>query len=139
MTKYTEREIQDLQNKLFLLENQLEEERRLMAESKSKFYRVGCSENNSGGSFWLKDSHYEAMKRDGFDVIRDVDKSYYRRGFAVTVAAPSEDIAERIAKERFYDATGFTGDEQGCNCCGQPFYFEVIDADKTFYWEDSDL
>lgn len=136
MTKYTEREIEDLKEQVALLEGRLAEERRLMAESDSKFYRVGCSENNSGGAFWLKDRHYEAMDKAGFDIIRDVEKNYYRRGFAVTVAAPNEKIAEFIAKEKFYDATGFTGDEQGCNCCGQPFYFEVIASDKTFWWED---
>jgi hypothetical protein len=132
MTKYTEREIEGLKNKLFLLENQLEEERRLMSASGSTFYRVGCSENNSGGSFWLKESHYEAMKNAGFDTVRD---GYYSRCFAVTVAAPNEDIAERVAKAKFYDATGYTGDEEGCNCCGRPFYFTVIAADETFYWE----
>ena len=138
MTKYTELEVQNLRDELYLAEKRLDEERRLMAESKSNFYRVGCSENNSGGSFWLKDSHYEALAKDGFTTVHNVTDKWYRRGFAVTVAAPNEDIAERIAKERFYDATGYTGDEEGCNCCGRPFYFEVEPADHKFYWESED-
>jgi hypothetical protein len=136
MTLYTERQIEELKSKIANLEEDLRVERELMAKAGGKFYRVGCSENNSGGAFWLKKKHYEAMAKAGFDVNVDLDKNYWTRGFAITVVAPNEDIAEHIAKEKFYDATGFTGDEEGCNCCGQPFYFQVIDGDKTFYWED---
>ena len=139
MTMYTEREIESLQNKLFLLENRLEEEKRLMSASNSKFYRVGCRENNSGGSYWLTLYQYDKLEEAGFSVRRpseDKKRYYDARGFVVTVAAPNEDIAERIAKEMFYDATGQNPDDQGCNCCGRPFDFEVETADYTFDWED---
>ena len=131
MTKYTERQISDLQTKLDALKLTLSAEDEAILGSTS-VYKVGCSENNSGGSFWLCAEDYDGLEMKGFTVFRD------NRGFYKEVMAPDEDIAIHLVKEDFYEATNYTGDEEGCNCCGQPFYFDAHkmgDEHYEFWWE----
>lgn len=46
--------------------------------------------------------------------------------------------AEHEAKADFQVATGYSGDEEGCSCCGQPFYFSVDDENEKPWWVDED-
>lgn len=45
----------------------------------------------------------------------------------IEVTSYSEPLAEEVARVLWTDAIGFkyTGNEEGCNCCGQPHYFRA--------------
>lgn len=91
-------------------------------------YKVGCSENNSGGDFWLNTEDYKGLIKEGFKVFPK------NRAFYKIVSARNEHEATMMVKADFNAATRFDADDEGCNCCGQPFWFETTDSE--FYWED---
>ena len=96
-------------------------------------YRVGMSENNSGGSAWLSENQHEALRERGWDVqLRHFGLASIAKDFEGT----SENVAIAAARMEFYEATGFTGDEIGCTCCGQPFYFTANEDGEKHYWEE---
>lgn len=136
MTEYTERRLEEALARVRELEDELAREREAALAGGSAF-RVGCSENNSGGSFWLGASEYNALESAGFKVWRP-GPGFRGRKFCLDVRAPDREIARNIAKESFRVATGFDPDAEGCNCCGQPFWFEVSEGDKPLWWEDGE-
>lgn len=95
-------------------------------------YRVGMSENNSGGGRWLSDEAHENLRERGWDVQ---SRLFGLASIAKDFEASSENVALAAARMEFYEATGFTGDEEGCNCCGQPFYFSANENGEPHYWE----
>lgn len=115
---------------------ELESERDDMEHSNEslKNYKVGCSENNSGGRFWLKAKDYKSLRDNGFVIFPE------QRGFYKELVARSEKEAIAAVKASFNDSTSFDADAEGCNCCGEPFYFSLPHSeDNKFYWETPDL
>lgn len=118
---------------LQLLMDALAQERRdvLGSSDPVKGYVVSMSENNSGGRFWLKKEDYKRLREDGFKVYPEA------RGIVWETKARSEAAALAEAKAKFNGATSTDADEEGCNCCGQPFYFDVEPEGEMPYWADT--
>jgi hypothetical protein len=70
---------------------------------------VHFSENNSGGSWWLDESQYNALAAAGWEVgDRSAKKKF--------------NSLEEGEKEWEY-LTGRNSNEGGCECCGRPYQF----------------
>lgn len=109
-----------------------------------KYWRceVNFSENNSGGSWWLKQKDYDALAAAGWDIdgrrlsVRDPAEPDCPRSatLMVTVQAETErracSIAEERAIESWEQATGYDSNEEGCNCCGPPYQIYCWSADE---------
>lgn len=97
--------------------------------------RVEYASNNSGGSWWLKDEHWHALAKAGWQVVWAVNGDAYYDG-----PPPAESDGSRymgaLAKRAFLDcetpvdairsfekATGMEASDEGCNCCGPPHRF----------------
>jgi hypothetical protein len=89
---------------------------------------IEFSENNSGGSFWLSQKNYEDLMAAGW--TGEGITSDYCGGRRLR----REGVSMRMALAEFYDATGYDGDEEGCSCCGQPFYFAEYDDQGKMIW-----
>jgi hypothetical protein len=124
---YIDSKIAEFDLRIKALEAEKDNIRNLPGEYKE--YKVGCSENNSGGSFWLGKEDYASLEKEGF-VIFMTQRAFYKK-----VKARNVDEAIMMVKADFNAATKFDADDEGCNCCGQPFYFTV---DDEFYWEGAD-
>ncbi len=104
------------------------------------------SENNSGGSWWLKKPQYEALFAAGWKVDSDETTG----PLASTMQGLSGDVpyawrhelygefdSLRAAVESWERATGEDFFAEGCNCCGCPFsihsegYDESISGDSV--------
>jgi len=90
-------------------------------------HTVTLSQNNSGGSFWLKDADFDALVADGW-VESDPSLSVGMWGrvagdLTLDVPVEAEAAAITIAKIEFQRVTGQDPDDEGCNCCGPPFDF----------------
>lgn len=89
---------------------------------------VKMRENNSGGSFWLTQKNYEDLFALGWEGEGVVDNYVEGRVLINRV------LSKRMALAQFEDVTGYSPDEEGCECCGQPFYFgEYDDNDKPIW------
>lgn len=90
---------------------------------------ISMRENNSGGSFWLTQKHYEdlfALGWEGEGV--DPNDRYTGRVLINRV------LSKRMALAQFEDVTGYSPDEEGCGCCGQPFNFYEYDDEGKMIW-----
>jgi hypothetical protein len=97
-------------------------------------YRL--SENNSGGSFWLRRAQYDSLFEAGWkideDALRDRSKSSFLLDdsfgdadgvpYSWRDALTFEADSIREAVESFEAATGQDFFAEGCNCCGAPFW-----------------
>jgi hypothetical protein len=96
-------------------------------------YEVDFSENNSGGSWWLDGKDYTALYLAGWK--SDEDSRYDGRPYRVTkrFTAPTERLAESMAIDEWERITGASAQEEGCNCCGQPynFYTSQVNSDGS--------
>lgn len=100
---------------------------------------VEYSTNNSGGSYWLRDKDWEALRNAGW-LLMDWDNAVYTNGRYVvdksglpTVSAPAKienahyafkkftSITEAL--KEFEELTGQDVTDEGCNCCGAPHSF----------------
>lgn len=90
------------------------------------------SENNSGGSWWLKREHYDALMKAGwyyeasdFDKERGYDTKGFHKGDPVPYGwrhnLKLKAATMKEAVESFEAATGQDFFAEGCNCCGAPF------------------
>lgn len=86
------------------------------------------NENNSGGSFWLTKADYDKLHAAGW-VGEGITEDYFA-GRKIR----REGVSRRVALAEFQDITGWDPDEEGCNCCGQPFYFSSYDDDGKSIW-----
>lgn len=90
------------------------------------------SENNSGGSWWLNRSAYDALFAAGwtyepsdYDLERGYDKKGWSRnddvpyGWRHGITFEADSIREAV--ESWEAATGQNFFAEGCNCCGSPF------------------
>lgn len=95
--------------------------------------------NNSGGSYWLKNNDWEALRNAGW-LLMDWDNAYYENGQYVAdetglpkVTRPAQlesahyafkmfDSISDAIKE-FEKLTGQDVTDEGCNCCGPPHSF----------------
>lgn len=121
---YLDSQIQEYKLKIAALEEEKNKISSLPDDYKE--FKVGCSENNSGGYFWLTTEDYKGLVREGFTVFPK-NRTFYK-----VASARTEDEAIMMVKADFNSATTFDADDEGCNCCGRPFYFHV---DDEFYWE----
>lgn len=95
------------------------------------------SSNNSGGDWWLKDQHWQALeakdwnvewvKDDKDRIFTDKDGVRFLGALATRASKTFEDPEEGI--EEWETITGENAKSLGCNCCGPP---------HTFSWEDGD-
>ena len=92
-------------------------------------HTVTLSQNNSGGSFWLSPSDFDALVADGWVEQEDtMSTSTWGRvagDLKLDVPVADEDAAVTIAKIEFQRVTGQDPDDEGCNCCGPPFSFSA--------------
>jgi len=70
---------------------------------------VQFSENNSGGSWWLNEEQYQAL-RDGGWTVED-----HRATKEFNTLEEGVEEWERL--------TGEDSDTLGCECCGRPYQF----------------
>ena len=90
---------------------------------------VKLDQNNSGGSFWLNDQQFDALLADGWVVADQRREATYGRAaqnLAIDIPVKDPQTAVTVAKIEFGRVTGFDPDDEGCNCCGQPFYFDSV-------------
>lgn len=90
---------------------------------------IEFSENNSGGSFWLSEENYQALKDIGWEGEGIVPGERYA-GRTLTRTG----VSRRVALAEFEDATGWSPYEEGCDCCGQPFNFYEYDENGKMIW-----
>lgn len=105
------------------------------------------SENNSGGSWWLKREQYEALFAAGwkyepsaYDKEKGNDTKPFFAGGSDTVpydwrhGLTAEFDSMKAAVENWEKATGENFFEEGCNCCGAPY---SISSDGEYMSGDS--
>lgn len=90
---------------------------------------ISMRENNSGGSFWLTREHYEALFALGWEG-EGVDPNNRYEGRVLI----NRILSKRMALAQFEDVTGYSPDEEGCGCCGQPFNFYEYDDKDEIIW-----
>lgn len=90
---------------------------------------IRMRENNSGGDFWLTQEHYEKLFALGWEG-EGVDPSNRYEGRVLI----NRTLSPRMALAQFEDVTGYSPDEEGCGCCGQPFYFVQYDDNDNPIW-----
>lgn len=78
-------------------------------------YRTTISLNNSGGSWWLSTQDLSNLENAGWHLGRP--------GYQGHPHDISRDLPESEAMYEFESITGYTGNEEGCNCCGSPFWY----------------
>lgn len=90
---------------------------------------IKFSENNSGGDYWLTQKNYEDLMAAGWtgEGINPDNRYDGRR-------LERRGVSRRVALAEFWDITGWDPDEEGCNCCGQPFYFTEYDDEGKMVW-----
>lgn len=101
--------------------------------------------NNSGGSWWLSTSDWEALEVGGWNVHwtgADSDITYGNRplekvarnkdSFLGAEAQSAAGVFDSVddAIESFESITGQNAASIGCNCCGPPHSFEWIVSDQ---------
>jgi hypothetical protein len=115
------------------------------------WYEVEYSSNNSGGSFWLSDDDWYALRDAGWDVDWVAESEFHQRyhpgevrsmgalamNASKTVQAPDESYAYRMVVDEFERITNEYANEHGCSCCGPPhnFYSSEVDGpsfDKAY-------
>ena len=114
---------------------------------KKKMKEYTFSENNSGGSWWLKEKDYLALfkegwkykesdwdKKQGYDTKPFLSESGDTVPYGWRHNLVGKFSSIRDAVESFERATGRDFFEEGCNCCGAPFY---IYGDKESLSGDS--
>lgn len=84
---------------------------------------IRYSSNNSGGSFWLSESDWNALRDAGWEVD-DAGRwgeptGAYRFGLSLDDAI-----------DEFDRVTSQLSSDEGCSCCGQPHYFYEDDAES---------
>jgi len=115
------------------------------------------SENNSGGSWWLNRDQYIALLKSGkwgidiegvecssrFSIFENDDVPYVLRHNLV-----GQFNSQQEAEDSWESLTGYSLEEEGCECCGRPFslyqaYSEpskgVMFFDKNFSIENLTL
>lgn len=93
-------------------------------EGQFAMQKVRLYANNSGGYDWLDFSDWINLQRGGWTVTW----SDGRLPQEAVIATDNVDTA-RMEFANALDGK-FTGLEQGCPCCGEPFQFDTID------WEE---
>lgn len=104
------------------------------------------SENNSGGSWWLNESQYQALFDAGwtyepsdYDIKNGHDKNPFcggelPYGWRKNLTFEANSIEEAIGS--WETATGENFFAEGCNCCGSPFSMSSSDHNE-YYSGDS--
>jgi hypothetical protein len=82
--------------------------------------KIEYDSNNSGGSWWLKDSDWEALEKAGWKVKW---KKNGRWLGALAMSAEKEFDTPADAIGEFERITGQDASDEGCNCCGAPHTF----------------
>jgi hypothetical protein len=108
--------------------------------------KVEYSSNNSGGVWWLDDSHWTALENGGWKVQwyrdqLDWDGKPYKDGRslgALACYAEKEFDSIEDAKEDFYNLTGCLPDEEGCSCCGTPHNFYNWGSEEPDDYDDKE-
>lgn len=100
---------------------------------------VQYSSNNSGGGWWLKDEHWHALEKAGWEVDWYAnnpegwhDKETGRFLGALASYATRRDVGLAQAIEEWEEITGQHAADAGCRCCGQPHNFTLYDADGRY-------
>ena len=97
-------------------------------------YRVHYHSNNSGGFWWLSDSHWKALELAGWKVNWLHDRWLGTLARSATI----EVLSYKQAVKEFFKITGSDPDAKGCSCCGAPHYFEASSLPigrQIAYWE----
>lgn len=82
--------------------------------------------NNSGGSDWLSDENLQELQSRGWTL--NAWSGGYKPDYPYSV---SVGLPEREAVADFHEATGFTTEERGCDCCGPPFWVSEADVEPA--------
>jgi hypothetical protein len=90
---------------------------------------ITMCENNSGGSFWLTEKNYEDLLALGWEGKGPDSNDRYKDRVLINRV-----LSRRMALAQFEDVTGYSPDEEGCECCGQPFYFAEYDDEGKSVW-----
>lgn len=90
---------------------------------------IKMRENNSGGSFWLTEQNYKDLFALGWEG-EGIDPTNRYDGRVLI----NRVLSKRMALAQFEDVTGYSPDEEGCECCGQPFYFVEYDDEDNPIW-----
>ena len=93
--------------------------------------RVVFNENNSGGSWWLREEQYQKLFDAGWKPGRwrygDEGKGYGGAVKIIVLDAVDAKLAERqaydLAITEWEHLTGENHNEVGCTCCGPPYQF----------------
>ena len=109
------------------------------------------SENNSGGSWWLGRTQYDALMSAGWTYTPseyDLRNSYDKKPF---LGMPGDTVPYgwrhdlkgrfqtiREAVESFERATGKNFFALGCICCGPPFSIRTEDGEESISGSDVD-
>lgn len=83
--------------------------------------------NNSGGSDWLSRENLQELTERGW-TLEYYSNSWRKEPYPHSV---SIELPESEAVADFTEATGFTTEERGCDCCGQPFYVSEDDVEPA--------
>lgn len=105
---------------------------RLQASGPVSVWYVGCSENNSGGRYWMSENDYAGLEMSGWTIDRS------QRSFYKAFTAASEAIAEDMGKASFNESTDQYADSEGCICCGRPFRFDSVESPDKLWFVDLD-
>lgn len=97
--------------------------------------RVQFYENNSGGRRWLKEPQWAALRDAGWTLFvmewrgkkvgddLTPERVEMHDGHDAPYALSPEVKSVRSAIKQWEDLTEQESDEEGCNCCGNPYNF----------------
>lgn len=102
---------------------------------------VEYSSNNSGGSWWLKDSDWLKLSQAGWEVrwFRELPEGSPYREFAdedgrwlgaLATSAIRRNTSLKKAIAEWEEILGMDSTDEGCECCGPPHFFSERKDDE---------
>jgi hypothetical protein len=96
--------------------------------------KILYSHNNSGGGWWLMDEDWKNLEAAGWSVewvknserFKSLGRDSGRWLGALATSATREGLSLEEAVAEFERITNQNAKDEGCECCGRPHYFSVV-------------
>lgn len=108
--------------------------------------KVEYDSNNSGGHWWLSDDDWRSLEAAGWEVRWHANRNEEwftpdsdGRWLGALAGSATKDFPSLgDAIREFERLTSKDASDEGCNCCGPPHSFSVLDEDNHEYASGSD-